>query len=143
MVMRGVLVDFDWSEIIFDLRRAGVGQVEIARQLGSIDEKMVRKYMSGSSPSHWRGELLLGLWEKHTGLDRQSAPRCPAALPRSTAPTRKRQREVSHMPTEHLPAVAQAYGITVPALIQMLSKKKPQGQINQCSGTLTLPGFEE
>lgn len=143
MVMRGVLVDFDWSEIIFDLRRAGVGQVEIARQLGVVGESSVRKYMAGSSPSHWRGERLLDLWESRTGRDRTEAPRKPAEIHRATQRRMRPSTVAAHMPTEHLPAVAHAYGITVPALIQMLSKKKPQGQINQCSGTLTLPGFEE
>lgn len=143
MVMRGVLVDFDWSEIIFDLRRAGLGQSEIARQLGVASEGMIRQYLAGSSPTHWRGELLLGLWESRTGLDRSEAPRRPADVPRLPPRRNRTKAAPTHMPTEHLPAVAHAYGLTVPALIQMLSKKKPQGQINQCSGTLTLPGFEE
>ncbi|URW83904.1 hypothetical protein NBV64_05995 [Alcaligenes sp. DN25] len=141
--MRGVLVDFDWSEIILDLRRAGMGQNEIAREMGhAVGEAMVRQYLAGASPAHWRGEMLLEIWERRTGQPRDKAPRRPAEMHRATTARRPRQRPAALMPTEHLPAVAQAYGITVPALLQMLAKQKPAGRTD-AGHNLSLPGFEE
>lgn len=141
--MRGYLVDFDWSEIILDLRRAGMGQNEIAREMGhAVGEAMVRQYLAGASPAHWRGEMLLALWEKRTGRGRDTAPRRPAEMRRVTT-RRPRQRATALMPSEHLPAVAQAYGITVPALLQMLAKQKPSTRPEPTGRNLTLPGFEE
>lgn len=141
--MRGYLVDFDWSEIILDLRRAGMGQTDIARAMGhAVGEAMIRQYLAGAAPIHWRGELLLDLWEKQTGKERENAPKRPAEMRRST-PKRPRQRTAALMPTEHLPAVARAYNITVPALLQILSKKTPSASTEHECGNLTLPGFEE
>lgn len=141
--MRGYLVDFDWSEIILDLRRSGMAQHEIAKVMGrAAGESSIRKYLAGTAPVHWRGELLLELWEKRTGKARSEAPTRPADIHRPT-PRRKRQHAAALMPTEHLPAVARAYNITVPALLQILSKKTPSASTEHECGNLTLPGFEE
>lgn len=138
------MLDFDWSEIILDLRRAGMGQHEIAREMGhAVGEAMVRQYLAGATPAHWRGEMLLTLWEKRTGRVRTDAPRRPAEI-RRIAERRPRQRPAAHMPTEHLPAVAQAYGLTVPALIQLLAKQRQVVQREYAAGeSLSLPGFDE
>jgi hypothetical protein len=45
------------------------------------------------------------------------------------------------MPTEHLPAVAHAYGLTVPALLHLLNKRPRR--VVASGETLSLPGFEE
>lgn len=135
------LTDFDWPEIILDLRRCGMGQHEIARSMGhAVGESMVRQYLAGASPAHWRGEILLALWEERTGRDRIAAPRRPAEM-RRIAERRPRSRQASHMPTEHLPAVAQAFGLSVPALLQLLNKRPRR--IIATEETLSLPGFEE
>ncbi|WP_454676661.1 hypothetical protein [Achromobacter marplatensis] len=135
------LTDFDWPEIILDLRRCGMGQHEIARNMGqAVGESMVRQYLAGASPAHWRGEILLTLWEERTGRDRDAAPRRPAEM-RRISERRPRSRQTSHMPTEHLPAVAQAFGISVPDLLQLLHKR--QRRVVPAGVTLSLPGFEE
>lgn len=135
------LMDFDWPEIILDLRRSGMGQHEIAKAMGpAAGESMVRQYLGGSTPTHWRGELLLGLWERRTGRERSAAPRKPAELRRITK-RRPRATRMSFMPTEHLPAVAHAYGMTVPDLLSLLQKRQRTKQ--QVGETLSLPGFEE
>lgn len=138
------MLDFDWPEIILDLRRAGMGQHEIAREMGhAVGEAMVRQYLAGATPAHWRGEILLELWERRTGRTRAGAPRRPAEI-RRIAERRPRQRPAAHMPTEHLPAVAQAYGLTVPALIQLLAKQRQAARQEAGAGqSLSLPGFEE
>lgn len=135
------LTDFDWPEIILDLRRCGMGQHEIARSMGqAVGESMVRQYLAGASPAHWRGEILLSLWEERTGRDRAGAPRRPAET-RRIVDRRPRTRQSSHMPTEHLPAVAQAFGLTVPDLLQLINKR--QRRATFVGETLSLPGFEE
>lgn len=135
------LTDFDWPEIILDLRRCGMGQHEIARSMGhAVGESMVRQYLAGASPAHWRGEILLALWEERTGRDRIAAPRRPAEM-RRIAERRPRSCQASHMPSEHLPAVAQAFGLSVPALLQLLTKRPRR--IVATGETLSLPGFEE
>lgn len=135
------LTDFDWAEIVLDLRRAGMNQYEIAAALGpAASEGMVRQYLAGATPAHWRGELLLNLWEARTGQDRDAAPRRPAEA-RRIADRRPRTAQRAHMPTEHLPAIAQAYGISVPELLRLLAKKQPKPV--PCGETLALPGFEE
>lgn len=73
--------DYDWSEIVFDLKRLGMDHVEIVGALnGCISEAALRKYMEGSQPGHWRGEMLLTLWSKRTGKTREQAPTRPAPL---------------------------------------------------------------
>lgn len=142
--MRGYLIDFDWSEIILDLRRSGMGQTDVARAIGGVvGEAMIRQYLAGATPIHWRGELLLKLWEQQTGKARSSAPTRPAEMRRASVPKRRRKQRVAMMPTEHLPAIARAYNITVPALLQMLSDKTSTTSSGQESTNLTLPGFEE
>lgn len=138
------MLDFDWAEIILDLRRSGMGQHEIAREMGhAVGEAMVRQYLAGATPAHWRGEMLLALWEIRTGRARNDAPRRPAEI-RRIAERRPRKRAAAHMPTEHLPAVAQAYGMTVPALIQLLAKQRQAARQEVAAGeSLSLPGFEE
>ncbi|SOE49111.1 hypothetical protein [Orrella dioscoreae] len=134
------LTDFDWPEIILDLRRSGMGQHEIAKAMGqAVGESMVRQYLAGATPAHWRGEILLSLWEEKTDKTRQQAPRRPAEI-RRAAERRPRTAQSNLMPSEHLPAVARAYGMTVPNLIQMLTKR--QTQPARVSETLSLPGFE-
>lgn len=135
------LMDFNWPEIILDLRRSGMGQHEIAKEMGpAAGESMVRQYLAGSTPTHWRGELLLALWERRTGQDRGTAPRKPAELRRMTE-RRPRSNRIAFMPTEHLPAVAQAYGMTVPDLLHLLQKRHRREAVT--GQTLSLPGFEE
>lgn len=135
------LMDFDWPEIILDLRRSGMGQHEIAKEMGpAAGESMVRQYLGGSTPTHWRGELLLALWERRTGRERSTAPRRPAELRRVTE-RRPRGARMAFMPTEHLPAVAHAYGLTVPQLLSLLQKRNRRQE--RVAETLSLPGFEE
>lgn len=73
--------DFDWCEIVFDLKRLGMDHVQIVGALnGCISEPALRKYMAGSQPSHWRGEMLLTLWSARTGKSREQAPVRPAPV---------------------------------------------------------------
>lgn len=134
------LTDYDWPEIILDLRRSGMGQHQIAKAMGhAVGESMVRQYLAGCTPAHWRGEILLDLWERRTEKSRVDAPRRPAEI-RRAAERRPRPLQSNLMPSEHLPAVARAYGMTVPNLIQMLTKR--QTQPARASESLSLPGFE-
>jgi hypothetical protein len=67
--------DFAWDEIVFDLKRLGMDHVQIVGALnGCVTERALRKYMAGSQPSHWRGEMLLTLWVVRTGKTREQAP---------------------------------------------------------------------
>jgi len=69
--LRNTLREFDWAEIVLDLRRAGMAQQDIARATqGASGEAAIRSYLSGASPVHWRGEVLLTLWMKTTGKTR-------------------------------------------------------------------------
>ncbi|CAM4092699.1 Phage protein [Bordetella tumbae] len=139
--MTRAVMDLDWSEIVFDLKRAGMAHREICEALGpAASESMIRQYLAGATPTHWRGELLLDLWEAKTGRERPSAPRKPAEL-RRVAERRAHSAQTAFMPTEHLPAVAQAYGMTVPDLLQLLHKR-PRRNKNM-GESLLLPGFEE
>ncbi len=81
------VMDFDWSELVFDLKRAGLDHHAISRALGGrITEGMIRQYMGGTSaPTHWRGELLISLWVRKTGKCREDAPRQPIAMRHTVA----------------------------------------------------------
>lgn len=75
------IVDHDWSEIIFDLKRMGMSHSDICSSMGRrVTESMIRQYMAGAQPMHWRGELLIELWRKKTGRPREDAPKRPAPL---------------------------------------------------------------
>ena len=74
-------IDYDWREIMFDLKRLGMTGQDIAREAGgAMTEQSVRLYMTGSSPLHWRGEVILQLWEKKMGKPRCEAPVAPAQI---------------------------------------------------------------
>lgn len=117
------LTDIDWPEIILDLRRTGMRQQEIAEHAQGVSESMIRQYLAGASPAHWRGEVLLKLWEAHTGKGREAAPRRPVET-RRIAERRPKPKPAALMPTEHLPAVARAYGLSIPALLQLLHQSE-------------------
>lgn len=73
--------DFDWSELIFDLKRTGMDHGEICGALnGCVSESALRTYIAGAQPGHWRGEMLLMLWSTKTGKRREQAPTRPAPL---------------------------------------------------------------
>lgn len=135
------LTDFDWPEIVLDLRRAGMAQHEVARALGpAAGESMVRQYLAGATPAHWRGELLLALWEEKTGRVRAAAPRRPAEARR--APERRRRMSgTAQMPAEQLLAVARAYNMSVTTLTHLLNRGRRQSQAR--AHNLSLPGFED
>lgn len=67
---------------MFDLRRLGLMPTQISRMLdGAVSERRLRDYTEGlSSPSHYRGELLLKLWCAQTGCAVEDAPREPVVL---------------------------------------------------------------
>lgn len=73
---------YDWREILFDLRRLGMMPTAVSKALnGAVSERAVRDYAEETrEPSHARGELILGLWEKQTGKTRADAPRRPVLL---------------------------------------------------------------
>ncbi|MBJ9709864.1 hypothetical protein MMZ06_34855 [Burkholderia gladioli] len=73
---------YDWREILFDLRRLGMMPTAVSKALnGAVSERAVRDYAEETrEPSHARGELILGLWEKQTGKARADAPRRPVLL---------------------------------------------------------------
>lgn len=135
------LTEIDWTEIILDLRRAGMRQHEIAREMGkAASEALIRQYLSGVSPLHWRGEMLLGLWESKTGKSRDKARRRPADV-RRPAPRRKRQPPV-FLPHEHIQALAATCGLSVPKLMSAIASTRAVRADAQPKN-LTLPGFEE
>lgn len=137
----GPLLEIDWTEIVLDLRRAGMRQHEIAREMGkAATEGLVRQYLSGATPLHWRGEMLLELWERKTGKSRDRAPMRPADIPRP-GPRRRRQQRV-FLPQEHVQALAAACGISVSRLMAMLMGKRAARKRARAVN-LVLPGFEE
>ena len=140
--MHGRLIEFDWTEIILDLRRAGMRQHEIAKAAGkAAGEAAIRSYLAGATPVHWRGEILLDLWCERTGKPRDAAPTRPAR-PYVAAPRRKQRRGGDVlMPSEHLPAVAQAYGLSVLELIKLLSGRRKMAASRRYV-QMELPGFE-
>ena len=75
-------MQINWREIIFDLKRLPMKNNEIVDALdGYISEPQIRAYAEEiSSPGHFRGELLLSLWQRRTGKVRESAPLRPVAL---------------------------------------------------------------
>ncbi len=137
----GPLTEIDWAEIVLDLRRSGMRQHEIAREMGkAATEALIRQYLSGATPLHWRGEMLLELWERKTGKRRDHAPVRPADIPRP-GPRRRRQQQV-FLPQEHVQALAAASGISVPKLMGMLMGKRAARKRAR-PVNLMLPGFEE
>lgn len=136
------LTEFDWTEIILDLRRSGMRQHEIVREIGrAAGEASIRQYLAGATPVHWRGEILLNLWSEKTGKVRRDAPTRPAKIYPAT-PRRRRQGPSVLMPNEHLPAVARAYGVTVADLVRMLSDRKKERAPTSARHQMQLPGFE-
>jgi len=72
---RSGLHEIDWSEVVLDLRRAGMSQNDIARAThGASGEAAIRSYLAGTSPVHWRGEVLLDVWTRITGKPRGDVP---------------------------------------------------------------------
>jgi len=72
---RSGLHEIDWSEVVLDLRRAGLSQNDIARATGGASgEAAIRSYLAGASPVHWRGEVLLEVWMRKTGKSRDDVP---------------------------------------------------------------------
>jgi len=72
---RSGVLEIDWSEIVLDLRRAGMSQNDIARAThGASGEAAIRSYLAGASPVHWRGEVLLNVWMRKTGKSRGDLP---------------------------------------------------------------------
>ncbi|MGE4334979.1 MAG: hypothetical protein AB7E55_03265 [Pigmentiphaga sp.] len=118
-----------------------MAQQEIVRGMGhALGESTIRQYLAGATPLHWRGELLLRLWEERTGRDRVDAPRRPAEMRRVSV--RRSPKVGGHMPTEHLSAVARAYGISVTTLVDLLGKRRKAVRRAEPE-SLPLPGFEE
>lgn len=76
------MTDYDWSEIVFDLKRAGMSHKDICAALkGYFSEATIRHYMAGwIIPTHWRGEQLLDLWCARMDRDREDAPRTAVRL---------------------------------------------------------------
>lgn len=53
----------DWGMLLEELQRAGVSLCEIGRAMDSMmTNRMVRHYMLGVQPAHFRGEALIALW---------------------------------------------------------------------------------
>jgi len=139
--LRGVLIEYDWTEIVLDLRRAGMAQHDIARATqGASGEAAIRSYLAGASPVHWRGEILLTLWMKITGRSRENAP-MRVAKPYHGVSDRKTAR---HNMNRDLPMLARACGVSIDQLMRMIAagkrtikSKRKNNQVN-----LILPGFE-
>lgn len=65
-------VSFDWATIIDQLVTAGLSREDING--GMLTDKMLAHYRKGVQPLHWRGERIILLWCKTTGLPRDQAP---------------------------------------------------------------------
>lgn len=72
----------DWREVVIDLRRLGMKNEEISKELGGyVSERQIRLFVEESqSPGHFRGEILLALWTMKTGHRADEAPRRPVSL---------------------------------------------------------------
>jgi hypothetical protein len=72
---RGRLID--WSEVVLDLRRAGLSHREIAEQCDASGHDWVHRLLNipGTQPKFHNGTLLLGLWLERTGKRSEHVPR--------------------------------------------------------------------
>jgi hypothetical protein len=75
-------MQIDWREVVIDLRRLGMKNEEISKELGGyVSERQIRLFVEESqSPGHFRGEILLALWIQKTGRAADTAPRRPVSL---------------------------------------------------------------
>lgn len=139
--MARTVTDLDWSTMVFDLKRCGMAQHEICRALhGRITEAALRQYMAGTTaPSHWRGELLLALWQDKTGRPRADAPTRLAPVTHAAA---RRGRRFSNQSTQALEALCQAFRLPPAALLRAIEQAR-RGQARAAAGVnLELPGME-
>jgi len=133
------LVEIDWSEIVLDLRRAGMTQNDIARATnGASGEAAIRSYLAGASPVHWRGETLLAVWMQQTGKLRTDAP-MRIANPYHGASHRKRA-----LTANNLPKLARVCGVSVAQLMRMMAagRRSVAAKRKHQNASLLLPGFE-
>ena len=63
----------DWGEILLDLRRQGIGLLEVAQRI-RIAKSTVYDWSRGAEPRHYDGEALIQLWMEVTGRDRSDLP---------------------------------------------------------------------
>lgn len=64
----------DWSAILDELRRRGIGPSSVAEQIG-IPKSTLLGWRDGAQPGHADGEKLLAFWCRVTSSARESAPR--------------------------------------------------------------------
>ncbi|WP_147400285.1 hypothetical protein [Achromobacter sp. K91] len=134
-------MDFDWSEIVFDLKRSGMDQSRICAALNRrLTESMIRQYMAGTSaPSHWRGELLLNLWCERTGHAREEAPTRPAHLTHAVRGPR-RNRGITN--PDALDDLCRQYRLSPVAVMNLLHKAMQRRARARVHTNLTLPGMD-
>lgn len=79
--------DIDWSQVVFDLERAGLSQREIGEQCGYGDRSdrgkvsiNQLKNIPGMQPRFHHGLLLLGLWLERAGGDVRTLPCAPGLM---------------------------------------------------------------
>jgi len=133
------LREIDWTEIVLDLRRAGMTQHDIARAThGASGEAAIRSYLAGASPVHWRGEMLLAVWMQQTGKPRSNAPMRIANAYHGTS---HRKRTLT---ANSLPKLARACGVSVAQLLRMMAagRRGVTAKRKHHNANLSLPGFE-
>lgn len=142
------LRDFDWSEIVFDLKRAGMSHGGICAALGNaVSESGIRSYMAGGQLAHWRGELLLELWMAKTGKCREEAP-TRAAPYRHVGARRAVQKRPTLQPgIGDLDALGRFYGVDGKKLLEAIQRaaqpmRRARPRAVGDTRTLTLPGIE-
>ena len=141
--MTRAVMDLDWSEMVFDLKRAGMAQHEICRALGGrITEGMIRQYMVGAQPQHWRGEMLIALWSERTGKDRSQAPTRPPHIAHTSRSRNRRARFAPILATGALDQICQQYNISTVVMLAFLAKQARPHRLRRSPENLHLPGFE-
>jgi hypothetical protein len=66
----------DWHRLLWDLLQRGMSIRALAADL-ELPTNTVRGYMDGSHPPHWKGEMLISMWERCTGGNRKELQTVP------------------------------------------------------------------
>lgn len=142
------LRDFDWSEIVFDLKRCRMSHGEICAALGNaVSESGIRSYMAGGQMAHWRGEMLLGLWMARTGKTRDQAPTRAAPYRHVGARRPVQRRSGLQLSLADLDGLGRLHGVDGKRLLIAIQRTaKPVVKIKPRPAsdtyTLPLPGIE-
>ena len=76
----------DWFRLLMDLKRAGLSLESIARMVEVSKSAVIGWKNLDAEPKHREGERLIALWERMSGMPRESVPVEMVGIPTTPAP---------------------------------------------------------